>query len=324
MASAEKQNAFKAEGFIVLREFLSSADVEQLEKHALLRAPSESLRKQYNQDVDARRFEYSLGSVKDAAEVVTGKRKNTSDDTEKSDKASNNKCFSLEVLTNLVAQLSEKDPLEPAEAFCIVSEPGSVDQAEHTDSVPNGTDFHSQEEWQNSLHYIGILTPLQETKNCGMTAVVAGSHLDPKTDRINEVRLSLGRGDCLVLDGRTVHRGLANQKQDSAEKKPRRMCFFTYTRPGITDGNAAAYGNGMMPAKRSRADGSGSAEGSSESGGGGEDGRGGKDGRGEGGEDEGESEEDDEDYDSEAEQQEIELLRSIMEYKRAKAAAEGV
>jgi hypothetical protein len=274
MASAEEKKEFVSDGFIVMRGFLSPEDVKRLEKHALLRAPAESMRSECNQDVDAKRFEYSLGSVVEAAEVVASKRKAASTESSGEQKDGKAKCFSIEVLTNLVSQLSVKEPLEPAEAFCIVSEPGSADQAEHTDSVPNGSDFRSQEEWQKSLHYIGILTPLQDTnQQCGKTAVVAGSHLDPNIDRTKEVRVSLARGDCLVMDGRTVHRGLANTSKTSGNPSPpRKICFFTYTRPGIIDGNAAAYGEGgLMPAKRSRlgSEGGDSEEDDSEEGGGG-------------------------------------------------------
>lgn len=46
-------------------------------------------------------------------------------------------------------------------------------------------------------------------------------------------------GDVLLLDGRTIHRGLANNTPQGTPS--RLMCFCTFQRPGLTDGNEAAY-----------------------------------------------------------------------------------
>ena len=129
--------------------------------------------------------------------------------------------------------------LVPDESFCIVSEPGSSDQPEHTDSVPNDAEL-TPAEWQLSRTYLGILTPLVKTsKRCGQTGVRPRSHLAPPPFCDAEERLSMQPGDMLLLDGRTVHRGLANRADPDAP--PRRMGFFTFKRPGLTDGNSVAY-----------------------------------------------------------------------------------
>jgi len=113
--------------------------------------------------------------------------------------------------------------MERSESFCIVSEPGARDQPLHTDSIPVEGGEMDEEEWQATLHYIGVLTPLVDTGPvCGQTGVVVGSHLRPiladeglfmrpDGDLEHEVRVSLRRGDCLFMDGRTVHRGRRNR-----------------------------------------------------------------------------------------------------------------
>eukprot|EP00935_MAST-01C_sp_MAST-1C-sp1_P000429 g429.t1 len=91
------------------------------------------------------------------------------------------------------------------------------------------------------------------------------------------------------------------------------MCFFTFTQPGLTDGNAAAYAGGMMPVKRTRSDAD----------------RGGvedandavvedeEDKEDEEDEEDKEDEEDEEDEEDDHEY-ELELLRAVIEMKRAR------
>jgi hypothetical protein len=55
----------------------------------------------------------------------------------------------------------------------------------------------------------------------------------------DEERLSMQPGDVLLLDGRTIHRGLANNTPHGTPA--RLMCFCTFQQPGLTDGNQAAY-----------------------------------------------------------------------------------
>ena len=62
-----------------------------------------------------------------------------------------------------------------------------------------------------------------------------------------EERISLRKGDVLILDGRIVHKGLANHSASGIVQK---MCFFTFTLPSISDGDALAYGE--RPLKRAR------------------------------------------------------------------------
>ena len=66
----------------------------------------------------------------------------------------------------------------------------------------------------------------------------AGSHV-VAAGGDDEERLSMQPGDVLLLDGRTIHRGLANNTPQGTPA--RLMCFCTFQRPGLTDGNEAAY-----------------------------------------------------------------------------------
>mmetsp|Transcript_24791 Transcript_24791/g.36568 ORF Transcript_24791/g.36568 Transcript_24791/m.36568 type:complete len:254 (+) Transcript_24791:74-835(+) len=225
----EHRKQFLESGYTVVRQYLSTSDMERLDRRVAEQAPDQSLRHQYSQSSDPKRYEYSLSRA--VPDDGKRKREGTESDT-----------FQLESLTALVKDLCPD--LMPAECFCIVSEPGSEDQPAHTDSIPTDESDSAVTEWQSTLHYIGILIPLQNTDDrCGKTAVIPGSH-KPGIVVEKEEHVSLSRGDILVLDGRTVHRGLAN-KQTPNNTDPtigvRRICFFTYTRPDITDGNALAY-----------------------------------------------------------------------------------
>jgi len=76
-------------------------------------------------------------------------------------------------LVSLVAALCPE--LAPAECFAIVSEPGSRDQPEHTDAVPDER-VMSAEQWQRTRTYVGALAPLTPTDElCGRTAVLPGA-----------------------------------------------------------------------------------------------------------------------------------------------------
>ena len=247
-----------------------------LRERCQLYAPDPSLLRQYAQDDDNKRFEYSL-SQELPPEVLTKRKLSTSQ--------AESGPFQIPALTAVVNTLCPQ--LSPAETFCIVSEPGSLDQVQHTDSIP--MEGQSDESWQSSLHYIGALIPLQATDAvCGQTAVIPTSHLNPCA--VEEINLSMNLGDVLVMDGRTTHRGLANVTSTASSTKntlnnrpliedkdssttttaaddddidevsdivvidnqdkcdvtalppsPRKICFFTYTLPHITDGNALAY-----------------------------------------------------------------------------------
>ena len=234
---------FYTKGYVMLSDFLRDKDLELIERRVNYQAPDQSLRQQYNQSTDSKRYQYSL-SRPVLAEVL-GKRTLREGEGEEGGEGGEETAaalgleqglFHVEPMTRVAAALCPQ--LRPAESFCIVSEAGSQDQPEHTDSIPND-DTQTLEEWQSALTYIGMLTPLQDVDAAyGQTALLPGSHTDPTTTE--ELRLSLRRGDVLVLDGRTVHRGLANSSTDPS-RPPRKMCFFTYTLPGIVDGNAAAY-----------------------------------------------------------------------------------
>ena len=169
--------------------------------------PDVALKSQYHQHGDEHRYEYLLDapSVRSRIDAV-------------------------------VRQVSSE--LVPSQSFAIVSEPGSQDQPWHTDSIPGAGSGLSDAEWRSSLHYIGVLTPIVATGDgCGQTEVKVASHARGDGPHVTSAALSLSPGDGLVLDGRTLHRGMANRTADVH----RTMCFFTYKLPRFADGNHEAY-----------------------------------------------------------------------------------
>lgn len=214
----------------MLPSYLSAEDMEVLETRCKLYAPDPLLIRQYAQEDDCKRFEYSLSQ--DLPPEILTKRKVAGCEA---GFESESGTFQLARVVDIVADLCPQ--LRPAESFCIVSEPGSRSQVPHTDSIP--MEGQSDESWQSSLHYIGALIPLQSTEHCGKTAVIPTSHTNPSAEK--EIHVSMNRGDVLVMDGRTTHRGLANTNTEPPLSSPRRICFLTFTLPDVTDGNALAY-----------------------------------------------------------------------------------
>jgi ectoine hydroxylase-related dioxygenase (phytanoyl-CoA dioxygenase family) len=237
MSEAETSQ-FMTQGFVVLSQYLNEEDLSRIEVRVETQAPNQDLRDQYNQSTDSKRYEYSLTRNKPIE--VLGKRKVVELESAFADSDVSG-VFEIGALTKIAQKLCPL--LKPAECFCIVSECGSEDQPEHTDSIPN-EDIQTPEEWQQTFAYVGLLTPMRDTNvTYGQTALIPRSHIDPTA--MEEVKLSLRRGDVLVMDGRTVHRGLANTCADPGVP-PRRICFFTYTLPGVVDGNAAAYADDFV------------------------------------------------------------------------------
>eukprot|EP00040_Diaphanoeca_grandis_P028012 m.160751 g.160751 ORF g.160751 m.160751 type:complete len:246 (-) comp31199_c0_seq2:659-1396(-) len=204
-----KKRAFLAKGYAVIRNLFDADQIAALITSAKDKLPNQNLRDQYNQKNDPKRYEYIF-----APELET-----------------------LALLNDMVKSLASK--LELSQKFCIVSEPGSQDQPWHTDSIPGPGSGLADVDWRDTLHYIGVLTPLVETNTeCGMTDVKLASHVNTgSTSKCNVVTVSLKPGDVLMMDGRTLHRGL----QNNSEATVRTMCFFTYKLSNFEDGNAEAY-----------------------------------------------------------------------------------
>jgi hypothetical protein len=173
-------------------------------------APEPSLRTQYNQDGDPHRYEFMLRQSAGGGSLTRAGRRRQLPDSAPPSLAGG--------AVDAVVSLLSGRTLSRSESFCIVSEPGALDQPLHTDSVPVEGQMDA-DVWQTTLHYIGVLTPLCDTGPvCGQTGVVVGSHLNPLlgdaevfgggADGLlkHEVLLSLRRGDALFLDGRTIHR----------------------------------------------------------------------------------------------------------------------
>lgn len=205
-----KKKLFLAKGYSVVRGLLSADQVAALGTAAKAQKPDPTLKAQYHQHGDAHRYEYLLDPPIEVAARVR------------------------EVVEAVCASL------EPAQAFAIVSEPGSADQPWHTDSIPGEGSGLTDAEWRRMLHYIGVLTPLTHTgEGCGRTEVKVASHNNGDAATLASAALTLAPGDALVLDGRTLHRGMANTSSDIE----RTICFLTYKMPRFEDGNHHAYLN---------------------------------------------------------------------------------
>jgi hypothetical protein len=203
-----KKKGFTTKGYSVVRGLLTSEDMNALSMAATAQLPDPALKEQYHQHGDEYRYEYLLDPPPDVAALVH----------------------------STIAKVCPA--LEPSQSFAIVSEPGSSDQPWHTDSIPGEGSGLSNAEWRSTLHYIGVLTPLSHTgEGCGRTEVKIASHTKGDCPVLVTSALSLAPGDALVLDGRTLHRGMAN----ISENIYRTMCFFTYKAPRFEDGNHHAY-----------------------------------------------------------------------------------
>ena len=247
----EQKEFFFTQGYVVLRSFLTEKEIDVLEKRCELYSPDPSLITQYAQENDQNRFEFSLTQSL-PAEILAKRKMSCSDDSREEGESYP---YQLHRLTDVINILCPE--LRPAEAFCIVSKPGSRDQVQHTDSIP--MEGQSDASWASTLHYIGALIPLQDTnEKCGQTAVIPASHINSEV--IEEISISMNLGDVLLMDGRTTHRGLANktsavvsctrENMHDTSRNPcsslelgitRKMCFFTFVTPGVMDGNALAY-----------------------------------------------------------------------------------
>eukprot|EP00041_Stephanoeca_diplocostata_P015360 m.292752 g.292752 ORF g.292752 m.292752 type:complete len:311 (-) comp20009_c0_seq2:2018-2950(-) len=204
-----KRQAFRAKGYCVVRNYFSPEQVLAMKKASEDQLPIQSLRDQYNQPGDEKRYEYLFEPPTCCRTAVQS---------------------GVKTITSM---------LEPAQAFCIISEPGSHDQPWHTDSIPGKGSGLSDSQWWSTLHYIGVLTPLVATdSHNGSTDVRVASHSrSSPRGRCKDITLSMQPGDALFLDGRTMHRGRANVSKDTV----RTMVFYTFKAKGFEDGNAHAY-----------------------------------------------------------------------------------
>ena len=147
-------------GYAVARGLLTSDDLKRLRRIADACAPDQSLRAQYNQSGDPKRYEYQLTTT-----TTTTPRDGGDDDDDDGGGGTRR-------LSRLASALCPD--LAPSDSFCIVSEPGSADQPPHTDSIPPREDEISAEEWRRELTYLGVLAPLSATTD----ATGARAHLD--------------------------------------------------------------------------------------------------------------------------------------------------
>ena len=135
----------------------------------------------------------------------------------------------------LVAQILGDD-YSIVKCGCILSLPGADMQYYHSDGVHVGAaaDFDSDE--AASTHALCVFVPLIDLNHeVGYTEFWAGSHrYNRLLDKKGEQALPGGtdgilkKGECLLYDNRTIHRGTSNKSETT-----RPVCYFLYSKKGL-------------------------------------------------------------------------------------------
>jgi ectoine hydroxylase-related dioxygenase (phytanoyl-CoA dioxygenase family) len=121
---------------------------------------------------------------------------------------------------------------------CVLSLPGAGMQYYHSDGVHIGQAATFDSEEAAPTHALCVFVPLIDLNHqVGFTEFWAGSHrYDKLLAKKGEQALPGGtdgilkRGDCLLYDYRTIHRGTANTSQIT-----RPVCYFLYSKRGMED-----------------------------------------------------------------------------------------
>ncbi|GKY92988.1 hypothetical protein MPSEU_000267400 [Mayamaea pseudoterrestris] len=119
---------------------------------------------------------------------------------------------------------------------CVLSLPGAGMQYYHSDGVHVGASASFDLEEAAPTHALCVFVPLIDlNRSVGYTEFWAGSHKYSKLlDKKGEQALPGGtdgiltKGDCLLYDYRTIHRGTPN-----ASDVTRPVCYFLYSRKGM-------------------------------------------------------------------------------------------
>jgi hypothetical protein len=139
--------------------------------------------------------------------------------------------FANRLIVNLLIPLLGKD-LHLNSLTAVVSHPGATQQHAHRDAP------HLYPEPgvgpMQPVYAINVALPLIDIDaQTGPTGVWLGSHRLPDGAKLPDADLrshELARGDCLVLDYRTMHSGLPNR---SARARP--IVYMVYSRPWFFD-----------------------------------------------------------------------------------------
>jgi hypothetical protein len=118
---------------------------------------------------------------------------------------------------------------------CVLSLPGTGVQYWHSDGVHNGASANFGSDQAAPTHALCVFVPLIDLDIfTGFTEFWAGSHKYSKLlAKKGEQALPGGtngllkKGECLLYDYRTIHRGMPN-----TSKGNRPVCYFLYTKPG--------------------------------------------------------------------------------------------
>jgi hypothetical protein len=118
---------------------------------------------------------------------------------------------------------------------CVLSLPGTGVQYWHSDGVHNGASANFGSDNAAPTHALCVFVPLIDLDmSTGFTEFWAGSHKYSKLlAKKGEQALPGGtngilkKGECLLYDYRTIHRGMPN-----TSKGDRPVCYFLYTKPG--------------------------------------------------------------------------------------------
>jgi ectoine hydroxylase-related dioxygenase (phytanoyl-CoA dioxygenase family) len=121
---------------------------------------------------------------------------------------------------------------------CVLSLPGAGMQYYHSDGVHVGSAASFDSDDAAETHALCVFVPLIDLNHeVGFTEFWAGSHrYNRLLDKKGEQALPGGtdgileKGDCLLYDYRTIHRGTSNQSNVT-----RPVCYFLYSRKGMED-----------------------------------------------------------------------------------------
>lgn len=119
---------------------------------------------------------------------------------------------------------------------CVLSLPGTSIQYYHSDGVHVGASATFESEKAASTHALCVFVPLIDLdRSTGYTEFWAGSHKYSNLMQKKGLQSLPGghdgiiyKGDCLLYDYRTIHRGMPNDSQ-----RTRPVCYFLYSKKGM-------------------------------------------------------------------------------------------
>lgn len=258
----------------MLRSFLAEDSRAVLDERCQLYAPDPKLRRQYAQSDDNKRFEYSL-SQELPPEVLAKRKLSTNESDSDSDpfqipaltEVVNTLCPELRPAETfcIVSEAGSRDQVPHTDSIPMEGQSdeswqsslhyiGALIPLQATNALCGQTAViptshlnpYAVEEIKLSMHPGDVLLMDGRTTHRGLANVTTspslettsstGSSSDTIGDKDNDGGADGGDGEENVII--THH---TTPPPPSSAPAPRKICFFTYTLPHVTDGNALAY-----------------------------------------------------------------------------------